>query len=146
MRLQPVCARAAVGHEGDAHGEGFFHFLDHDGAYLFQLVGVDGKVEFVVHLQYHFRAYLLFAEAAVDAHHGHFDNVSRSALNRCVHGVSFGVTAHYGIFRHDVRQIAATPEPGDDVTPFAAPKLLKSYLEKLKQIYFLRDEPSQKPY
>ena len=26
------------------------------------------------------------------------------------------------------------------------PKLLKSYLEKLKQIYFLRDEPSQKPY
>ena len=55
----------------------------------------------------------------MDAYHGYLDDVGSRALDGCVDGVPFGISAHHGVVAVDVGQIAAAMEDGLRVAAFA---------------------------
>ena len=112
VRLQPVPAPAAVRFQGHLHGAGVLHLVDDDFLHSFLFVYGDAEVQFVMHLQYHLGFQAFCGEAAVDAGHGHLDNVCRTALYGGIDGVAFGIAADSGVARVDVRQETLAVEDG----------------------------------
>ena len=89
---------------------GVLHLLFHDGLYPTLLLGHHTEVEFVVHLENHFRTEVFFLKPLVDTNHRHLDDIGGRTLNRRVDGVALGKAPHSGITAVDVGQVAATVE------------------------------------
>ena len=106
MGVEPVAGGAVAGCKAHVALVDALHFLDDNALNSVEFTGDDVKVEFVVHLQNHLGVDALVLEAAVDTHHGQFDDIGGSALNGRVDGVALAEAPHYGIARVDVGQHA----------------------------------------
>ena len=99
-----------------------FHLLDDDPSHRVLFIGRHAEIQFVVYLQDHFRLQPQLSETAVDACHGHFDDVRRAALYGRVDGVAFGIASYGGVARTDVRQETLAAEDGFHI-PLPAARL-----------------------
>ena len=56
VRFQPVLPNTAIGNKGHLQLYSLAHFAANNLFYLIHLVGINVKIQLVVHLQYHLRA------------------------------------------------------------------------------------------
>ena len=110
VSFEPVLSFIAFNCKWNRKFRYIFHFLDNNLLQPFRLVLEGVEEKFVVDLQHHPAAEILFGEPAVNIYHRNLDDVGGSSLNRRVHGVPLGKGADRGIVGVDVRDIPSASE------------------------------------
>lgn len=88
--LKPVRAPPEVGDEWHRKLGGRLHLLDYNALDMLLFFRKDGKIQFVMDLEEHFRLEAFFTEPPENTHHSNLDNVGGSALYGRVHRLAFG--------------------------------------------------------
>lgn len=115
MGFKPVASGAGGYLKGYKSVVSAGHYAGHQVGELRQLVRDNIEYQFVMYLQYHGGAKTAPLHFIADSYHGEFDDIGCRALQRRIYGISFGISAHYGIAAVDVRQDALTPHACGDV-------------------------------
>ena len=101
------------------HGQA--HLRTHDLLQRLAFPRPDLEDELVMDLEQHPAAHTGVVERLFDIQHGHFDDVGRRALDRCVQRHPLGHLPTLPIVAHQIRQVAPTTEDGLGV--FRTPRI-----------------------
>ena len=108
MGLEPVATDATLDNKWNGELRGILHLLLDDALYALLLGSNQVDDDFVVYLQYKFRADTLLLKALCHADHRNLHDIGCATLNRCIYGISLRKVACIYISGVDVGKVTAT--------------------------------------